>query len=241
MAMGSPRGRRSDDRGRPRRRFDDAPRDLTAWKPKTELGQRVKGGELTTMSAALRSGLPLREAEIVDILLPNLEDEVIDVNMVQRMTDSGRRVKFRVVTVVGNKDGFVGLGLAKGKEVGPTIRTAIDNAKLNMVEVRRGCGSWQCACKTPHSVPFKVTGKAASVEITFMPAPRGVGLATGDVAKQVLKFAGIRDIWGRADGQTKATINSAKAAFDALRRASLMKIRESQRLSLTVAEGSVAP
>ena len=61
------------------------------WVPKTELGRRVASGEIATMSDALATGLPLREAPIVDKLLPGLHDEVLDVNMVQRMTDSGRR------------------------------------------------------------------------------------------------------------------------------------------------------
>ena len=50
------------------------------------------------------------EPEIVDVLLPEIDDEVIDVNMVQRMTDSGRRVKFVISVAVGNNDGFVGFG-----------------------------------------------------------------------------------------------------------------------------------
>ena len=144
------------------------------WVPKTRLGRMVLNGEITTMSQALATKLPLREAEIVDILLPDLKDEVIDVNIVQRMTDSGRRVKFRITVVVGNGDGFVGIGRCKGKEVGPSIRKAIDNAKLHMIEIKRGCGSWECGCGTPHSLPFEVTGKSGSVEVTLKPAPRGI-------------------------------------------------------------------
>ncbi|MCK5112214.1 MAG: 30S ribosomal protein S5, partial [Thermoplasmatales archaeon] len=75
----------------------------------------VKKGEISTMSDALNSGLPMREPEIIDILLPEVEDDVIDVKMVQRMTDSGRRIKFVITVAVGNKDGFIGLGQAKGK------------------------------------------------------------------------------------------------------------------------------
>ena len=100
------------------------------WEPKTKLGRLVKSGEIRTMGEALRTGLPLKEPEIVDILLPDLKDEILDVNMVQRMTDSGRRVKFAITAVVGNEDGYVGLGHAKGKEVGASIRKAIENAKL---------------------------------------------------------------------------------------------------------------
>jgi hypothetical protein len=51
------------------------------WVPKTELGKRVAKDEITTMSAALATGLPLREPQIVDKLLPGLHDEVLDVNM----------------------------------------------------------------------------------------------------------------------------------------------------------------
>jgi len=78
------------------------------------------------MEQALDSGLPLKEAEIVDQLLPGLEDEVLDINMVQRMTDSGRRVKFRCVVAVGNRDGYLGYAQAG------TIRSAVRSRKRSM-------------------------------------------------------------------------------------------------------------
>src|SRR5207245_616 len=95
--------------GRGRRREARAARperNLSEWAPKTKLGRLVLAGELTTLGDAIRTGLPIREPEIVDILLPETEDEVLDVNMVQRMTDSGRRVNFVITCIVGNKDGF---------------------------------------------------------------------------------------------------------------------------------------
>ena len=147
-----------------RPRVKSAP-DTTNWDPKTKLGKLVRQGKITNMSVALKSGLPLREPEIVDVLLPMVNDEVIDVNMVQRMTDSGRRVKFVITVAVGNNDGFIGFGQAKGKEVGSSIRKAIENAKMNMIEIRRGCGSWECGCGKPHTVPFNINGK--SIEDTL--------------------------------------------------------------------------
>jgi len=72
------------------------------WFPQTRLGKLVKEGQVTTMGEALASGLPIRESQIVDALLPEIRDEVLDINMVQRMTDSGRRVKFRATVIVGN-------------------------------------------------------------------------------------------------------------------------------------------
>jgi len=211
-----------------------APPPAPPWVPKTELGRKVSSGEITTMSDALASGLPLREAAIVDKLLPGLHDEVLDVNMVQRMTDSGRRFKFAVTVVVGNGDGFVGLGRAKGREVGPTIRRAIDRAKLEIVEVLRGCGSWECGCGRAHTLPFLVRARVGSVVVTFKPAPRGVGLAVGDVAKPVLRFAGLTDAWGFTEGHTKTTVNYAKAAYQSLVDLSQLKVppEDAQRLKI---------
>lgn len=195
-----------------------------SWDPKTKLGKLVASGKITTMHDALMSGLPIREPEIVDILLPDIEDEVLDVNMVQRMTDSGRRVKFVITVVVGNMDGYVGLGQAKGKEVGASIRKAIENAKLHMLEIRRGCGSWECGCGKPHTIPFAITGKSGSVEVTLKPSPQGIGLATGDVAKKILRLAGIKDCWAFTNGQTRTTVNYAKAVFNALKKNTEMRV-----------------
>jgi small subunit ribosomal protein S5 len=198
----------------------------------------VMAGEVTTMDEAIRSGLPIREPEVVDILLPETEDEVLDVNMVQRMTDSGRRVNFVITCVVGNKDGFVGLGRARGREVGPSIRRAIDNAKLNVIQVKRGCGSWECGCYRAHSLPFKVVGSSGSVDVSLKPAPQGVGLAVGDVAKSILRLAGITDAWGFTKGHTKTTVNYALAAFDALTKTAAMKVREEQSERLKIKAGA---
>ena len=214
-----------------------APPAAPPWVPKTELGRRVASGEIATMSDALATGLPLREAPIVDKLLPGLHDEVLDVNMVQRMTDSGRRFKFAVTVVVGNGDGFVGLGRAKGREVGPTIRRAIDRAKLEIVEVQRGCGSWECGCGRAHTLPFVAHGRAGSVDVTFKPAPRGVGLAVGDVAKPILRFAGFTDAWGFTEGHTKTTVNYAQAAFGALVRLSELKVPAEDASRLKIVRG----
>jgi small subunit ribosomal protein S5 len=186
------------------------------WTPKTRLGELVSAGQITSMDEAIESGLPIRESRIVDILLPELEDEVLDINMVQRMTDSGRRVKFRATVIVGNGDGYVGLGQAKDVQVGPAIRKAIDNAKINIIKVRRGCGSWECGCGLPHTVPSEVQGKAGSVTVELKPAPRGLGLAAGDTARKVLEKAGIKDVWTRTEGQTRTTLNFAKATYNAL-------------------------
>ncbi|MGQ0796730.1 MAG: hypothetical protein ACT4OI_02525, partial [Methanobacteriota archaeon] len=88
------------------------------------------------------------------------------------------------------------------------------------------------------SLPFKVAGRSGSVEVTLKPAPQGVGLAIGDVAKSVLRLAGITDAWGFTKGHTKTTVNYALATFDALRKTTQLKVRSDQADRLKIKAGA---
>ena len=189
------------------------------WEPRTRLGRQVQDGDITTMDQALNSGLPLKEPELVDQLLPGLEDEVLDINMVQRMTDSGRRVKFRCVCVVGNRDGYLGYAQARDEQVGGAIEKAIDVAKLNVIKVDRGSGSWEDSAGGVNSLVRSAEGKAGSVVVQIKPAPQGLGLAAAETVRNILELAGVQDAWTKSDGNTRTTVNLAKATFNALENA----------------------
>ncbi len=208
-------------------------RNNDGWEPRTRLGRKVQAGDITTMEQALASGLPLKEPQIVDQLLPGLEDEVLDINMVQRMTDSGRRVKFRCVVAVGNRDGYLGYAQARDDQVGGAIQKAIDVAKLNVIKVDRGSGSWEDRAGGVNSLTRKATGKAGSVTVEIMPAPQGLGLAAAETVRAILELAGIEDAWTKSDGNTRTTVNLAKATFNALENAAQsrtpQRVREIQR------------
>ncbi|MBA7529277.1 hypothetical protein ES705_21472 [subsurface metagenome] len=194
------------------------PRNPTeGWVPKTRLGELVKEG-LITLEKIFANNLIVKEKQIIDILLPQLNESVVSISMVQQMTASGQRSRFKAVVLVGT-DGFIGVGSAKSREVGPAIRKAIDRAKLSVIPVLRGCGSKECGCGHTHSVPFKVDGKCGSVKIRLIPAPQGVGLACADKVKQVLKLAGIEDIWSKTFGDTRTSENLVKATVTALKNA----------------------
>jgi len=220
----------------PRRRGPDPLATLRSWQPRTRLGRMVMNGEILTYEQALATGYPIREVEIVDALLPEIEDDVLSVNMIQRMTDSGRRVRFNVLCAVGNKDGYVGLSVCKGKEVASTIQKAINQAKLNLVPVLRGNGSWESAEGPGNSIPFKATGRSGSTRVTLLPAPSGKGLVIGDYGRRVLTLAGVEDVWSRSSGQTRSTINFARATYNALEELSKTKVSEQvgERLHITV-------
>jgi small subunit ribosomal protein S5 len=193
------------------------------WVPSTGLGKAVAAGEIKSIDEVLSSGRPIKEPQIVDTFLPDLEDEVLNIAMMQRMTDSGRRVKFRAVVIVGNRNGYIGFGQGKDSQVGDAIKKAIIDAKMNLIKVKRGCGSWECGCDASHSLPMQVQGAAGSVRVTLKPAPQGIGLVTGNISKKVLELAGIKDAWTFARGQTRTTINFAKATFNALKETNMIR------------------
>ncbi|MHA1194700.1 MAG: 30S ribosomal protein S5 [Promethearchaeota archaeon] len=187
------------------------------WVPRTKLGEMVLKG-LITIDKIFENNLVVKEKEIIDILLPHLKEDVISIKMIQRMSASGQRSRFKAVVIVG-AEGYIGVGTGKSKEVGPAIRKALDRAKLSVIPVLRGCGSKECGCGGTHSVPFRVKGKCGSVRIELIPAPAGVGLACADKVKQVLRLAGIEDIWSKTFGDTRTSENLVKATFDALKNA----------------------
>lgn len=225
------------DEDAPRRRGPDPLAALRNWTPRTRLGRMVMNGEILTYEEALATGFPIREVEIVDALLPEMDDDVLSVNMIQRMTDSGRRVRFNVLCAVGNEDGYVGLSICKGKEVASTIQKAITQAKLNLVPVFRGNGSWESAEGPGNSIPFKATGRSGSTRVTLLPAPSGKGLVIGDYGRRVLKLAGVEDVWSRSSGQTRSTINFAKATFNALEVLGRAKVNDQVREKLHITIG----
>ncbi|MEM0026861.1 MAG: 30S ribosomal protein S5 [Ignisphaera sp.] len=191
--------------------------NIEEWTPRTRLGWMVKEGKITSIDQIFALNAVIMEPEIIDILLPNLKQEILDVVLVQKMTDAGRISRFRAAVAIGNENGYVGLGIGKAKQLRTAIEKATIDAKLNIIPVRRGCGSWECSCNEPHSVPFRVNGKSGSVEITLIPAPLGVGIVAGEVAKTILRLAGLRDVWTFTKGETRTTINFAKAVYNALK------------------------
>ncbi|MCX8200409.1 MAG: 30S ribosomal protein S5 [Candidatus Micrarchaeota archaeon] len=210
--------------GKQRKRDEPTAQDLlTVWVPKTELGRRVANGQVTSIDEVLLEGEKILEPEIVDKLLPELHEELIKLGTTQRTTDSGRKMKFRAVVVVGDGHGHVGIGAGKSDEARPAIENAVKSAKRNIISIPFGCGSWECGCGTKHSIPVEVTGKCGSVRVTLRPAPRGVGIVGNSIVRKVLTKAGLSDVWSTAKGHTSTKYNTAVAVYDALRKLSNMQ------------------
>ncbi len=240
-----------------RRKREEAPKkefDKESWKPKTELGKKVKKGEIKDIDIILDDGKIILEQEVVDILLPDIETELLLIGQskgkfgggqrrvfkqTQKKTREGNKPHFSTFAAVGNKNGYIGLGSGKSKETVPAREKAFRNAKLNMIKIVRGCGSWQCGCKEPHTIPFKVDGKCGSVKVEFMPAPKGTGLKAEKECQKILGLAGVKDIWSRTSGQTKSKINLIYACEKALRKLMNTKVNERGIGNTGLVEGAI--
>lgn len=196
--------------------------DRDAWVPKTELGRKVKAGEITSLDEAFKFGV-IMEPQIVDFLIPDLKVNVIDVKKTTRVTRAGRHFSFRVSAIVGDGNGHIGVGIGKNLERFNAQEKAIQNAKLRMVSVKTGSGSWESNTYDDNSIPFKTVGKCASLRVELLPAPKGVGLAVSDTIKPVFELVGISNVWSKTRGSTDTKLNFVKAAIDALANLSKMK------------------
>ncbi len=214
---------------------------LDAWQPKTELGRKVKSGEIKDINLILNAGIRILEPEIVDMLLPSLQSDLVKIGQskgkfgggkrsiwrqTQKKTKEGNKPKFSALAIVGNKNGIVGVGYGKAKETVPAREKALRNAKLNIIMIARGCGSWECSCRQPHSIPYKLSGKNGSVIINLVPAPKGTGLKVEKECQRLLDLTGIKDVYSKSFGQKRVKMNMIKSCFKALKSSTSTKIPE---------------
>lgn len=218
------------DKIREEKEQEQKERGINIWKPKTKIGQLVKEKKINKIDEVINE--KILEPEIIDSLL-NLKSDVLNIGQAkgkfgggkrrawrqtQKKTKEGNIATFSCMAVVGDENGHIGIGYGKAKETLPGRKKALRKAKLNIIKITRGCGSFDCLCEEEHSIPFKVEGKCGSSRIVLFPAPQGTGLVIGGECKKILKLSGIKDIYSRTFGQTRSTINLAKACLDALKK-----------------------
>ena len=134
-----------------------------------------------------------------------IAEKVIHINRSSKVVKGGRRFGFSALVVVGDKEGKVGLGTGKAREVISCITKGTEVARRNMVSVSLN-GS---------TVPHEVYSIYGGARVLLRPASPGTGIIAGKTVRAVLESAGVRDVLSKSLG-SKNPANLAKAALQAL-------------------------
>ncbi|RXP58577.1 30S ribosomal protein S5 [Lutibacter sp. HS1-25] len=134
-----------------------------------------------------------------------LQDHLVGVNRVTKVTKGGRAFGFSAIVVVGDGNGVVGHGLGKSKDVASAIAKAIEDAKKNLVRIPI----------IKQTLPHEQKGKFGGARVFLKPASHGTGVIAGGAVRAVLDSVGVHDVLSKSQGSSNPH-NVVKATFDAL-------------------------
>jgi len=133
------------------------------------------------------------------------EEKNIEISRVTRVTKGGKRMRFRVLAVIGNHKGRVGFGIAKGLDVAAAMSKATAKARKSLMTVPI----------SRETIPHPVSIKYGAAQLVLKPAPKGTGVKAGGPVRTTLELAGVPNITAKILGTTNK-ISNVKALFAAL-------------------------
>ena len=137
---------------------------------------------------------------------PEFDQQIVDLARVTRVTKGGKQMSFRCCVLIGDRNGRVGYGIQKGKDVQIAEEKAVRQAKKHMILVPL----------IKETLPHTVHAKFKAADVMLKPAPKGSGIIAGSVIRTVLEMAGVPNASSKMLGKTNNKINNIKATFDAL-------------------------
>ncbi|MGB9789882.1 30S ribosomal protein S5 [Thermotoga caldifontis] len=146
------------------------------------------------------------EEEIIKKESEEFEERIIEIRRTAKVTKGGKTLSFRVLAVVGNRKGKVGIGIGKAREVPDAMRKALSAARSSLIDVPIYRGT----------IPHEVTAKQDASVVLLKPAAPGTGIIAGSVVRAVVELAGIQNVLTKALGSTNP-VNLALATIKALK------------------------
>ena len=143
---------------------------------------------------------------IVDASKLELTSTIVNIRRVSKTVKGGKNMRFSVTVVVGDGNGYVGVGLGKSIEIPEAVRKAEEDAKKNLIYVQM----------VGTTVPHKNLGVFGAGRVLIMPAAQDTGVIAGSSARTVLEAAGIKDVRAKSIGSAN-TVNVAYATLEGLR------------------------
>ncbi|MGN0659517.1 MAG: 30S ribosomal protein S5 [Emergencia sp.] len=154
---------------------------------------------------------------IIDASKLDLKETIVNIRRVAKTVKGGRNMRFSVTVVVGDGNGYVGVGLGKAQEIPEAVRKATEDAKKNLIYVPT----------VGTTIPHRNVGIFGAGKVLLMPAAQGTGVIAGSSVRTVLEAAGIKDVRAKSIGSNN-TGNMAYATLEGLR--TLMTVEKVAKL-----------
>ena len=154
---------------------------------------------------------------IIDASKLDLKETIVNIRRVAKTVKGGRNMRFSVTVVVGDGNGYVGVGLGKAQEIPEAVRKATEDAKKNLIYVPT----------VGTTIPHRNIGIFGAGRVLLLPAAQGTGVIAGSSVRTVLEAAGIKDVRAKSIGSNN-TGNMAYATLEGLR--SLMTVEKVAKL-----------
>ncbi len=147
-----------------------------------------------------------RQEKTMDAKKKLLDEKVVSISRVTKVTKGGRHFRFSATMVVGDGKGLVGIGTGKANEVPEAIKKGLQAANKNLVRV---------SLVDNRTISHEAIGSCGRARVLIKPAPEGTGIIAGGAARAVLELAGVKDIVSKSLG-SNTKVNVAKATLEAL-------------------------
>ena len=154
---------------------------------------------------------------IIDASKLDLKETIVNIRRVAKTVKGGRNMRFSVTVVVGDGNGYVGVGLGKAQEIPEAVRKATEDAKKNLIYVPT----------VGTTIPHRNIGIFGAGKVLLMPAAQGTGVIAGSSVRTVLEAAGIKDVRAKSIGSTNPG-NMAYATLEGLK--TLMTVEKVAKL-----------
>jgi len=136
----------------------------------------------------------------------HLEERILKINRVSKVTKGGKTLNFRAIIVIGNKNGKVGVGIGKAKDVAFAIKKAKRQGQQNMIEIN---------LTKYKSIPYTSNGNFGACAVILRPSRDGSGVVAGGAVRTILEVAGIKNIIAKQLG-SNSILNNTRATMLAL-------------------------
>jgi small subunit ribosomal protein S5 len=130
-------------------------------------------------------------------------EKLVKLNRTAKVVKGGRSFSFSALTVVGDRQGMVGFGFGKAKDVTEAIRKSMERARRNMMKfpVKNG------------TIPHEVVGEYKATKVMLKPACPGSGIIAGGPVRAIMEAGGVTDVLSKCVG-SRSSVNIVHAVFD---------------------------